>query len=77
MTIIELAETVRECIIDLSKEKIKPIVNVVDKGVPSMFTEKNKEKISVDISKAQTFLGIEGLCSPKDSLKYIIQSRAK
>jgi nucleoside-diphosphate-sugar epimerase len=77
MTIIELAETVRECIIDLSNGKIKPIVNIVDKGVPSMFTEKDKEKISVDISKAQKFLGIEGLCSPKDSLKYIIQNRMK
>jgi nucleoside-diphosphate-sugar epimerase len=75
ITIIELAEMSRDAIAECSKGKIKPEINVVDTGQPSVFNEKDKNLLKVDTSKALKFLGIEQLKSPKESMQTIIRKR--
>jgi UDP-glucose 4-epimerase len=75
VTIIELAEIVREAIAKYSKGEIRPEINVVDTGLPSMFNENDKRLIKVDTSKALNFLEIEKLKSPKESMEDIIRSK--
>jgi nucleoside-diphosphate-sugar epimerase len=75
VTIIELAEIVRETIAKYSKGEIRPEINVVDTGLPSMFNENDKRLIKVDTSKALNFLEIEKLKSPKESMEDIIRSK--
>jgi nucleoside-diphosphate-sugar epimerase len=75
VSIIELAEIVREAIVKYSKGGIQPEINVVDIGQPSMFNENDKKLIKVDASKALNFLGIKRLKSPKESIEEIIKSR--
>lgn len=75
ITIIELAEIAKEAIVKYSKGKIRPEINVVDTGQPSMFNENDKNLIKVDASKAVNFLEIEKLKSPKESMEDIINSK--
>lgn len=75
VTIIELAEIVREAIARYSKGEIHPEINVVDTGQTSMFNENDKRLIKVDTSKALNFLEIEKLKSPKESMEDIIRSK--
>lgn len=75
VTILELANLVKDHIIKCSKGKISPEVKIVDTGQPSPFTAKDKELINVDISKATSFLRLGKLTSPKESIGKIIESR--
>ena len=59
VTIIELAEIVREAIAKYSEGGIHPEINVVDTGQPSMFNENDKKLIKVDVSKAINFFDQE------------------
>jgi len=77
VTIIELAEIVRGAIVQYSKGRIQPEINVVDTGQPIMFNENNKKLIKVDVSKALNFLKMKRLKSPKESIERIIKSRIK
>ncbi|KON31404.1 hypothetical protein AC478_02835 [miscellaneous Crenarchaeota group-1 archaeon SG8-32-3] len=75
ITIIELAEIVREAIAKYSKGEIHPEITVVDSGQPSMFNENDKMLIKVDVSKALNFLEIDRLKSPKESIEEIVRSK--
>ena len=72
MTILELAETVRDSIIKATDRKIKPEIEIVDRGIPSAFDEKDHERIKVDVHKALEFLGLNSLISPRESIERII-----
>jgi len=73
MTILELAETVRDSIIKTTDGEIRPDVEIVDRGMPAAFDEKDKEQIQVDIHKALEFLRLDTLNSPKESIEHIIR----
>jgi len=73
VTIIELAEIVREAIVKYSQGEIDPEINVVDTGQPSVFNENDKRLIKVDTSKALDFLEMEKLKSPKESVEDIVR----
>lgn len=77
VTIIELAEIVRDTIIKYSEGRIKPAIQVVDTGEQVMFSEKDKELIRIDLSKAIDFFGIKRLKSPRESIEEIIKSRMR
>ena len=77
ITILELAETIRNIIVELTGGRINPPVEVVDKGIPPLFREDEKDRIKVDVSKALKFLGLEGFTNPKDTLRRIIEKRLK
>ena len=77
VTILELAGIVRECIVECTCGKVMPKIEIVDNGIPSPFTKKDKGHIKVDISKAKKLFGLEKLKSPEDSIGEIVKSRAR
>jgi UDP-glucose 4-epimerase len=75
VTILELAEIVRDAIVKNSGGRIEPEIKVVDTGQPSAFSEEDKKLVGVDVSKALNFLGLEGLKNPRESIEEIVKSR--
>ena len=73
MTILNLAEIVRKLIINLTDGKVRPKIEILDKGIPPLFKEDDKNRIRVSIEKAKKLLGLEKLRSPEESLKEIIR----
>ena len=73
ITILELAEIVREAIIKYCK--IRPRIEIIDLGIKSLFTKNDKKKFKVDISKCKSFLGLTKLKSPKESIEHIVKAR--
>ena len=72
MTILELAETVRDAVTRQSKSKIKPKVEIVDTGLPNLFTEKDKNLIKVDMTKAKQFFRIKKMTNPKETIRKLV-----
>ena len=75
VTILELAEIVREIIVKYSDGRIEPEIEVVDTGQPSMFGEEDKKLVKVDVSKALNFLRLGGLKSTRESVEEIVKMR--
>lgn len=74
-TILQLARIVRDAIIEYTDEKVKPEIEIVDQGKPLLFGEEDKDKITVDITKAEKLLGLKRLTSPKESIERIVKNR--
>lgn len=77
ITILDLAEIVSDAIIKCSNGRIRPKIEVIDTGQPSLFTEEDKRNIKVDISKAQRFLGFKKLRGPRELIEELVKPRAK
>lgn len=77
ITIFQLAEAIRDVIIECTNGSVAPKLEIVDKGLPPMFKEDDKSKITVNIAKAKSLLGMDNLRSPKESLMDIISKRTK
>jgi nucleoside-diphosphate-sugar epimerase len=77
VTILELAEIVRDAIVKHSDDKISPKIEVVDTGQPSMFDEEDKKRIRVDVSKVMSRLGLGRLKNPRSALERIVEVRMK
>jgi UDP-glucose 4-epimerase len=77
ITIFELAEIIRKIIVECTNGRVNPEVKVVDKGLPVMFDEDDKNKIKVDIEKARSFLGLARLHSPEETLTEMIKQKTK
>jgi len=74
ITIIELARIIRNIITKLTKGKVKPRIEIVDKGQLILYGPTNKQKLKVDISKVYRLLGITKLTDPKKSIERIVES---
>jgi len=74
ITILELAETVRDAIVKYTDGEIQPPIEIVDKGGPMLFTPEDKDKIKVDITKVKKLLGLEKLANPRESIEKIIKN---
>jgi UDP-glucose 4-epimerase len=77
ITILELAEIIRDSVIDLSNGKIRPRIEVVKKEALSIFGPESKGAIRVDLAKSRELLGLQDLTHPKDALKRIISARIR
>lgn len=75
VTILELAELIKNTIIERTKGKANPTIKIVNTHPPILFSEEDKKQIKVDINKAVTFLHLEKLKSPKDSIEDIVVAR--
>ena len=75
VTILELAEMTKNLIIKWTYGKVKPKIQIVDTGRPSVFASEDKKLMRVDMSKARGFLGLENLVSPHESLEKVIKKR--
>ena len=77
VTILELAEIVRDTIVRLTNGKIIPKIEIVDQGLQPLFTEDSKYKFKVDISKTMRFLGVEKLIEPRKSIEDLVRLRLR
>lgn len=73
ITIIELAHIIRNTITKLTEGKVKPKIEIVDKGQPILYEATNKQNVEVNISKVYRFLGIKKLTDPQKSIERIIR----
>lgn len=74
MTIIELANTVKDAIVKLTRKRLDPKIEIIDEGQPILYDAADKEKLKADISKLERFLGITELTSPKASIERLVRS---
>jgi nucleoside-diphosphate-sugar epimerase len=75
LTIIELARIISGIVAQSTNNRDRPQIRVIDKGIRSFYSPKDKNRFKADISKALRFLGKKKLISPEESLKRIIQNR--
>ena len=73
ITILELAKMVKETIIEYTSGKLRPKIEIVDKGISPLFMKEDKNRIKVDITRAKKLLGINKLKSPEESIREIIR----
>jgi nucleoside-diphosphate-sugar epimerase len=77
LTIIDLAQIVKEEITELTHGKISPKIDIVDTGQAVLFDASDKLKLRVDNTKISSFLGIKKLTHPRESLRRIITEHMK
>ncbi len=77
ITILELAYLIREAIARYAQGGIVPTIEIVDKGLPTLFTANEKATLNVDIEKTKNFFGIEKLMSPQQTIYEIVRDRLK
>jgi len=75
VTILELAQMVRDAVTKHSNDKISPGIRIIETGIRSPFNEKESKNIQVNLSKAKDFLGLPNLMSPKESIEKIVIQR--
>jgi nucleoside-diphosphate-sugar epimerase len=77
ITILELAHMVKEAITKCTEGKTIPKIEIIDKGLPTLFNANEKETLNVDIRKTMNFFGIKKLKSPKEAICEIVEKRRK
>jgi len=75
ITILELAEIVRDVLVKHTNGKVNQKIEIIDRGKPALFTEEDKDKIKVDLTKAKKLLDLERLTSPVESIEKIVKNR--
>ena len=75
VTILELAEMVRDIIAELTGGRVVPRIEVVDKGIPPLFTPEDKRRFRVNIERSLRALGMNKLTPPKESIRRIIKAK--
>lgn len=75
ITILELAKITRDAIIKWSNGSIKPQMQIVDKKEPVLFSPKDKGLIKVDVNKVKSFLGLEKLTDPRETIERIVKKK--
>jgi len=75
ITILELAEIVKNTIAKLTNGDVVPRIEIVDQGVEPLFQEKDKLRFKVDISKSLKLLGMNKLTHPQEAIERIIRHR--
>jgi UDP-glucose 4-epimerase len=75
ITILDLANIVKESVIKYSNGKIKPKMSIVDKGTPELYTQEDKNKIRLDVTKLKEFLKIDKLTAPQEAIDKIVKMK--
>lgn len=75
ITIIELAEIVQKRVTELTNGRLKPRIEIIDKGINQLYSAEDKGAFKVDISRVREFLGLEELIHPLESVDRIIRTR--
>jgi len=71
--VLEVAEMVRDVVREVSGGALEPRVEVVDQGASSLFDPDAKRRFKVDVSRALSFLGLDRLTSPRESIERIVR----
>lgn len=73
LTILELAELVRETVREKTMGRIVPSVVVKDTGLPDVFSPGDKVKFKVDSRIARELLGGAGMTDPHESIRRLVE----
>ena len=77
VTVPELAENIRDLTIESSNGYIKPEIEIIDKGIPFLFTREDKKRIKVNIKKVKELLQIDQLKSPREFIRELIKLKMR
>ena len=75
VTIFDLAKIVRNSVVECTSGRVMPKIEIIDKGIPLLFTKESRSQIRVDLKKAKGFLGLQRLKSPRESVLEIVRAR--
>ena len=75
ITILELAELIREAVILHTDGRITPAIKVVDKDLPILFGPENKHSMRTDVSDLNRLLNVSTMRSPKEAIFEIVKGR--
>lgn len=75
ITILELAELIREAITLHTNGKTTPQIKIVDKGLPIMFNSEDKHAMHTDVSDINSLFDVQKLRSPKEAIFEIVSGR--
>jgi UDP-glucose 4-epimerase len=75
ITIIDLSRIIRATIAKLTKGKTKPEIEVIDKGLPALFSVHDKKGIKVDLDKLHQTVGLKELKNPRHSIERIVRNK--
>jgi UDP-glucose 4-epimerase len=75
ITILELAEIVKNAIAKLTNENIVPRIEIVDQGLEPLFQENDKLRFKVDVGKSFKVLGMNKLTHPREAIERIVRYR--
>ena len=74
VTILELAESIRDAIVKQTKGKVNPKVEIVDVGQQNLFESRDSRQINVDVFKAMNFLELGRINNPKESIQRLVKT---
>jgi nucleoside-diphosphate-sugar epimerase len=75
ITVLELANIVAKTIERVTDGRIRPKVEIVDKGVDSPFTAEDKDRVWGDMRKSREVLQAEPKTSVEESIERIVRAR--
>jgi len=75
ITILELAELIKEAVVLHTDGRITPEIKVVDKGLPILFGPENKHSMRTDVSDLNSLLDVSRMKSPKEAIFAIVKGR--
>ena len=75
ITILELAHIVKDAVVEHSNGALSPEIEVVDRELPLLYNEADKDSITLDITKVRQFLGIQKLTSPEKAVRRLIRRK--
>jgi UDP-glucose 4-epimerase len=73
ITVIELAEHIKQIVYEETNGRINPPIEIVDKGLPSAFTPEDKHRFRVKIDRIMELLGNHVLKHPKETLRNLVK----
>ena len=74
ITILELANFIKDAVVEQTKGKVNPKVEIVDKEQENLFESRDYKQINVDVFKAMNFLEIGRIKSPKESIEELVKA---
>jgi len=75
ITILDLAQIIKEAITQQTQGKVTPTIEIIDKGLPILFNTNERETLNVDIRKTKDFFGTKTLKSPKETIYEIVREK--
>jgi len=75
ITVLDLANIVKECVATHSDGRIRPEVIIKKTGQRGPYNPEDKRMMQVDISRVRDFLGLVRLVSPRESIDRMVRNR--
>jgi len=75
ITILDLANIVKDSVATNSNGKILPEIQIIDKGIEQLGAPDDKDKISMDISKITSLLKLSDIKNPKTVIDDLVKKR--